>query len=116
MHSDTGWGYYLYKDRSQERKILAPDLLKEDGLPSYSPRHGYFITDTYPDKFGEQNLLLYNCHNKSVMKLGGFFRPFKYFGEKRCDLHPRWSQSGQSVVIDSAHEGKRAMYIIKVFN
>lgn len=71
----------------------------------------YSLTDTYPDKHGEQHLLLYTP-GKKLLELSIFFRPFLFRGELRCDLHPRWHRTGQYVCVDSAHSGTRALYVI----
>ena len=38
----------------------------------------------------------------------------KYYGYKRCDLHPRWSPDGNFISIDSTHEEKRKTFLINV--
>ena len=46
--------------------------------------------------------------------LGDFFVPEKYLDtDLKCDLHPRFSPSGNLICIDSAHTGERQVYIIK---
>ena len=112
-HARTGMHYHLYRDRCDTPEVFAPGLLTEDGHPSFSPDRRFFLTDTYPDRYGDRRLLLYNVQKREVIQLARFFSPFRFTGEFRCDLHPRWSPSGQLIVIDSAHEGHRAMYVIK---
>jgi len=53
---------------------------------------------------------------RELVELGRFFAPWRFDGENRCDLHPRWSPDGNCVSIDSSHEGVRMSYIINVSN
>jgi hypothetical protein len=69
-----------------------------------------FITDTYPDRARMQHLVLVNWKTGEVKELGEFFHGFKYSGETRCDLHPRFSSDGKSVFFDSVFSGKRQLY------
>ncbi len=112
-HKNTGSYYHLYKDRSGEWEIVGDHILDQDGHPSYSPDRSLLLTDTYYDKYREQHLLLFNPRTYTVTSLGSFYSPFKYNGVLRCDLHPRWNRDGTHVCIDSAAEGKRAMYLIQ---
>ena len=43
-----------------------------------------------------------------------FHQPFKYRGENRIDLHPKWSKDGKFVSIDSEHREKREFHVINV--
>ncbi len=111
-HTDSGTHYHLYKDKSDIRKIIGKDILDQDGHPSFSPDRSLLLTDTYPSRLKEQQLLIYEVNSNKLTCLSSFFSPYKFSGEVRCDLHPRWSPSGKYICIDSAHEGKRAMYVI----
>jgi len=111
-HADSGMKYHLYKDKTSYREVIADGLLKEDGHPSYSPDGKFILTDTYPDKYNDRHLLLFEVSNERILNLGRFFSPYRYIGELRCDLHPRWSPSGRYIAFDSAHEEKRSMYAI----
>lgn len=107
-----GLGYYLYTDQTIQKIKFAGNVLVEDGHPSYSPDGRYLLTDTYPDRFGNQHLLLLDNLTQRIERLGSFFRPYRYQGEFRCDLHPRWSPSGRYVAFDSAHNGTRGLYVL----
>lgn len=115
-HAGTGTRYYQYRDQSQERMVVGKDHLTEDGHPSFSPDGSILLTDTYPDKNRHQHLLLYKIKEGRLQRLESFFSPMRYYGEQRCDLHPRWSPSGNQICIDSAHESHRAVYVINKWN
>jgi hypothetical protein len=113
-HANSGTKYYLYKDKTERREVVGEGIFDGDGHPSYSPDGEFLITDSLPDKFGDRHLLLLKLEDNSVRRLGSFFSPFNYVGELRCDLHPRWSPSGRYVAFDSAHEGKRSLYSLRL--
>jgi hypothetical protein len=74
----------------------------------------WFITDTYPDKARMQHLILVNWKTGNVKELGEYFHGFKYSGEARCDLHPRFSSDGKSIFFDSVFSGKRHLYKLDI--
>ncbi len=113
---EKGDKYFLINVNTQEFKVVGENILDKlgDGHPSFSPNGEWLITDTYPDKARQRHLILYNYKENKIIKLGRFFAPWKYDGEKRCDLHPRWSPDGKYISIDSAHEGMRRNYVIDV--
>ena len=114
-HAATGTRYYLYRDKSATRAPIAEGLLREDGHPSYSPDGSLLLVDTYPDKYREQHLLLYRIDRDELAWIGAFFSPMRFdTTDVRCDLHPRWSPCGRYICVDSACQGKRAMYVLDV--
>lgn len=80
-----------------------------DGHPTYIGNNK-FITDTYPNKSRMKKLLLVDIDNNHVQILGEFLEPLSFREQCRCDLHPRWSQSENSIYIDSTHSGQRHLY------
>ena len=113
---ETGNHYYLMKDKTQEYKMLWPNL-NTDGHCSYSPDGKYIITDTYPNR--KRIASVYLCtetggEQGSSRLLARVFSPFRYDNDCRCDLHPRWNRDGSKVCIDSVHEGKRGVYAIDI--
>jgi hypothetical protein len=112
-HSDKGFGYYVYNDQTMERyKIENRDLLY-DGHPSIAST-GIVVTDTYPNKWGEQALMLFSPEINKIETIGLFHSPPHLKGTLRCDLHPRWDSEGKNICFDSAHQGNRAIYLAEV--
>lgn len=113
---ETGDHYYLMKDKTQEYKMLWPEL-NTDGHCSYSPDGSMIITDTYPNR--KRLASVYVCTEAgggqgTAKRIARVFAPFRYDNDVRCDLHPRWNHAGDKVCIDSVHEGKRGMYVINI--
>lgn len=109
----TGDHYYLLRDQSPSYRMLWPTL-NRDGHCSYSPDQKLVITDTYPDR--KRLASVYLCRERGDWKvrIARVYSPFRYDNDCRCDLHPRWNREGDTVCIDSVHEGKRAMYLIPI--
>jgi len=113
---ETGNHYYLMKDKTQEYKMLWPNL-NTDGHCSYSPDGNFIITDTYPNR--KRIASVYLCKEDGgeygvSQRIARVFSPFRYDNDCRCDLHPRWNRDGSKVCIDSVHEGRRGIYEIKI--
>lgn len=109
-----GEGYYIYKDRSDEIWQLGKNTLFEDGHPSYVPTGRQLITDTYPDKYSEQALLMYDYNDDKLIVLDREYSPVLFDGETRCDLHPRLSRSGKYICVDCILNNKRVMKLFDI--
>ncbi len=109
-----GDGYHLFTDKSDQVEILGQGVLTQNGHMTYSPDRRWVLTDTYPDKQRMQNPMLYRPSDGKLVKLGRFYAPAWANGEWRCDTHPRWSRDGKKVFIDSAHSGRRQVYMLDV--
>lgn len=108
---DSGNGYYLMKDKTQEYLKLWYEL-SSDGHPSYSPDGRHVVTDTYPDR--SRIATLYCIYGDKINKIARVFAPFKYDNDVRCDLHPRWNREGDKICFDSVFEGQRGLYTITI--
>ena len=86
----------------------------EDGHPMPSPDGKTVVIDTYPDSLSERRLSLLDLATGVNLPLGAFFSPPWLTGERRCDLHPRWNCAGTRIAIDSAHEGRRGLYVLNL--
>lgn len=110
--NESGTGYYLMKDKTQEYIHLWKDL-SNDGHPSYSFDGKKIVTDSYPDRTRMQCIRVMNGENGKPDIIAKVFSPFKYDNDTRCDLHPRWDHSGNKVCFDSVFEGHRGLYYIE---
>ena len=89
--------------------------MTKNGHCTYLPGEEWILNDIYPDEGRVQELYLYHVPSGSRVPLGRFYTAPEYTGEWRCDLHPRSSPDGGSVVFDSAHEGNgRQMYLVDI--
>lgn len=113
---NSGPGYYLMKDRTQEFIHCWPQLCNH-GHPSYSPDRSLIVTDTYPDRTRVAEIKLMEGKNErknDVKVIARVFAPFKYDNDNRCDLHPRWNHAGDKVCFDSVFEGHRGLYVVDI--
>jgi len=113
FHKDTGRQYHLYRDKTSVRTVVGEKKLTEDGHPSFNPANASLLTDTYPDKYSDRKILIFDSL-KNLHEVGAFFSPFRFKEEVRCDLHPRWDRIGRTICFDSAHDGYRSMYLMKI--
>ena len=84
-----------------------------DGHPSFTKDGQYMLTDTYADKHGFRNLMIYDIKKNKIYKIGSFYSPFNAC-PYRSDLHPRFSRDEKYVVVDSAHSGRHQVVVIKI--
>ncbi|TWT73191.1 hypothetical protein [Allorhodopirellula solitaria] len=111
------WAFYLMKDRSRDIHVVGEGVMSTNGHNTYVPQtdNEWILNDTYPQgQNREQNPYLYHVPSNRRVSLGKFPSPPAYTGEWRCDTHPRSSNDGQSVVIDSPHNNGRQMYHIDI--
>ncbi len=108
---ETGNHYYLLRDKSNNYKLLWPEL-NTDGHCTYSPDKDYVVTDTYPNRKRIANVFICDEEKNTFNKIISVISPFKYDNDNRCDLHPRWSRNGNKICIDSVHDGKKGIYLI----
>ena len=108
--TDDKDAYILFRDMSQEYRLVGTHDFTSDGHPQFPGNSsGWFITDTYPDRFRRSYLILYDMLKEKRFDLGYFRQPLQFKEAVRCDLHPRWNHTGTSVCFDSAHTSKRSL-------
>jgi len=112
-------GFYeiSFKNKISITQEILPNISfnDNDGHPSLSPNKKWIVYDTYPNKARKSSLyLIKNQMNRKKILIGTFYSPMKYYGYKRCDLHPRWSPDGKFISFDSVHEGTRKTYLMDI--
>jgi len=104
--------YCILKDKSGEYRQIWDELINVDGHPSYSPDRSKIVTDRYPDR--QMLRTVYINTEENITRVAKVFSTFKYTGDTRCDLHPRWNHAGDTVCIDACFKGHRGLYVIEV--
>lgn len=112
---DNKDAYYLFNVDNGSYELIGENSLTSDGHPSFCPTiPSYFVTDTYPNKFKQCSLHIFNIENKKLYEMGKFKQPLSFKDDLRCDLHPRWNRDGTSVCFDSAHLGIRSLCTMEI--
>lgn len=112
LKKDIGDHYYLFKDKTEEFEIIGHTQYSSDGHPQFSPAENTMVTDSYPDRKRFQYLTNYNLDTGDLRNLAAIKSPFKFRGDIRCDLHPRWNRDGSAICFDSSHTGNRSLCIL----
>ncbi|MGI6561328.1 MAG: hypothetical protein ACOX3Q_02030 [Clostridia bacterium] len=103
---------YELIDRTYEGRLIAEGAFTKDTHMSYSPDRKRLLMDTYPSKIGMRSLSIYDFEEDTQIMLGSFYSMPVSCNDIRCDLHPRWNDTGSAVSFDSTHEGYRGIYMI----
>lgn len=106
--------YVLYHHTDGFEGIIGNQHLTTDGHPTFIRDGRLMITDTYPDEFRDQKLLLFNPEQDNVKVIDRFYMPPEFTGEVRCDLHPRPSPSAKLLCVDVVAGGYRAMQLLDI--
>jgi len=103
--------YYVIDVESGQKSTIDQLNSYGDGHPNIN--EDLMITDTYPNKSRMKELLVYHFDTNQLKSIGEFYESFTYYGQTRCDLHPRISTNKKYFFIDSVHSGKRKLYMIE---
>lgn len=110
-------GFYVVTDRQSGYEPVGGEAMPTNGHNTYlpAPYDDWILNDTYPSRSGSrQTVYLYHVPTRRRVDLGHFPSPPAYRGEWRCDTHPRCSEDGLTVCIDSPHEGGRQLYLLDI--
>ncbi|MCG8649292.1 MAG: hypothetical protein MI861_05640 [Pirellulales bacterium] len=110
-------GFYQFTDQTRQVIPVGHAKMPTNGHNTYlpAPYDDWILNDTYPDrKTSRQTVFLYHVPSDRRFDLGHFPSPAAYRGEWRCDTHPRSSEDGTQVAIDSPHQGGRQVYLLDI--
>jgi hypothetical protein len=118
---DADWGghnnghEYVVFDETQH-PLQAQRISKgmgPQGHLNFSSNGKLLAADTYPDNEGVQHLALVDVSTGKWVEIGRFLhRTPGVTGDLRCDLHPRWSEDGTILTVDSIHGETRGIYML----
>ncbi|GBK99352.1 hypothetical protein VH1709_contig00033-0166 [Vibrio harveyi] len=108
---DNKPGFYLVNILTRKLTYIKELNGFGDGHPTFDHVSRVVYLDSYPDKAGMQTIYSFSLIERNVQIIAEFKHPLKYFGESRCDLHPRFhSIENKSVIsFDTVCEGHRCL-------
>lgn len=111
--------FYLFKDKTEEVTIVGEGDMPVNGHNTYltvGNGQEWILNDTYPAGVRRQQTpYLYHEPTRVRHDLGHFYSPKIYTGEWRCDTHPRSSNQGKLVTVDSPHGGTgRQLWLLDI--
>lgn len=111
----TYYQYYVLNDTGEyvQKREFKKGAFLIDGHPTFLRNSRIMITDTYPDKNKIQRLLKYDIEKNKVYELGNFNAYYRG-NPASCDLHPKVSKDGLYVVVDSAHDERHHMIVLRL--
>jgi hypothetical protein len=108
--------FYEFRDQTTAIRTVGEGVMTVNGHNTFLPETNeeWILNDTYPQREAREQIpYLYHEKTNKRVDLGRFHSPKEYNGEWRCDTHPRASNDGKTVCIDSTHGGNgRQMYLI----
>ena len=113
MHDkELGNKYYIIDLKTGHRKTVGKGIIDNFGDGHPIVFKDKLVFDTYPNRSRMKELYFFDLKSEKLNKIGEFYESLKYNEETRCDLHPKFNYTGNSVFIDSVHEGNRNLYQI----
>lgn len=113
--NEGGERFLIVDVRDGSNRTFGEGILTEDGHNSFSPDRRWMLNDTYPDSHDMRTLMLIQWPQGRRIDIARTHSPkSRWWGEIRCDLHPRWSRDGRQVCVDSVHDGSRQIYVADV--
>ena len=113
--AQDGEGFYrIYDSASEGYETIRSESLARDGHPSISRVRRGFYSDTYPDEDYMQSFFFYDME-RGCIPIAKLLHDPRMYGERRCDLHPHYFRSSETVALDTTcRGGKRSVALIKM--
>ena len=113
---EQGNGFFLFEDSQIENIVqIGKGIMTQNGHCTYLPGTDWILNDTYPSGPSRiQSIYLYHEKTGEHIPLAEFHSPREYSGEWRCDTHPRSTQDGKFVIVDSPNWDGRQMYLLDI--
>ena len=109
------YAHILFTVGESNYKRLGNGILDYDGHGTFSPDGKWMVTDTYPrEALREQKIYLMDMRTEAILPIGRFPEPEGFHGGWRCDIHCRWSPSGDMIGFNSTHTGSRQAYLLRL--
>lgn len=93
--------FFIYSLTDFSIEIIESLKKFSDGHPTFSEKLSSIVFDTYPNFERFSSLYLFNLNTLKVSKLINVRIPPEFYGNKRIDLHPRFSSDGKTLTFDT---------------
>lgn len=123
LDSDNIMGYCESKGEIGwfEANTKSGKVKKLEELTRIHPKNGHptpygdwIIVDSYPDLSRMQTIHAYNRKTKEVVLLAELYHDLRHKDYDRCDLHPRFSEDGRTIYIDTIYSGRRELLALNI--
>ncbi|MDF1858631.1 MAG: hypothetical protein P1U87_00375 [Verrucomicrobiales bacterium] len=111
--------FYLFKDKTEQVEVVGKETMPVNGHNTYLPVGNgvdWILNDTYPRGVRRhQTPYIYHVPTDTRHDIAHLHSPKLYSGEWRCDAHPRSSNDGKLVCVDSPHGGNgRQLWLFEI--
>lgn len=114
-YRDIIYSHVLFTPGKDDHRRMSKGLLDFDGHCVVSNNGSWMLTDTYPNKLSQRNLMVVRMEDEAVLPIGCYDVVEPYTSVYwRCDLHPRWRNDDKAFGFNSVHNGTRQVYIVDV--
>ena len=108
--------HVLFTDGEDDYRVIGKDFFPGDGHCTYSPDGRWLVSDPTDGQLKGRRLKLWDMQTERGVELGAFVLGRYLRGDLRCDLHPRWSRTGESICFDAIEpeSGTRQLHLAEL--